>query len=284
MNAKTKTPAQIEKMRTAGKLAASVLDYIADYVRPGISTGELDKLCAERIAALGASAPTINYAPQGHPPYPCATCISVNHQVCHGVPSFRKMLRRGDIVNIDITVQKDGWHGDTSRMYYAEARDIVGDIESEESFICMRLSQTALECLWLGMAQVAPGRRLGDIGAAIQECAEGRGYGVVRDFCGHGLGASFHEPPQILHYGKRGEGAVLVQDMVFTIEPMINAGSPDVKTLADGWTAVTRDRSLSANGNTPARKQTGLRSANHRRCEEHRRFLSNSPVLIPGRT
>lgn len=263
-NVNIKTPAQIEKMRVAGKLAAAVLDYIADYVRPGVSTGELDKLCADKIAALGASAPTINYAPRGHPPYPCATCISVNHQVCHGVPSFRKVLRRGDIVNIDITVKKDGWHGDTSRMYFA----------GQPSVLAKRLSQTARECLWLAMAQVAPGRRLGDIGAAIQECAEPRGYGVVRDFCGHGLGASFHEPPQILHYGKRGEGAKLVENMVFTIEPMINAGSPKVKTLADGWTAVTRDRSLSAQWEHTVRvSETGCEVLTIPDAEEHHRFL-----------
>lgn len=260
-----KTPAQIEKMRVAGKIAAGILDYIAGYVRPGISTGELDKLCAERITAMGASAPTINYAPRGHPPYPCATCISVNHQVCHGVPSFRKVLRRGDIVNIDITVKKDGWHGDTSRMYFA----------GQPSILAKRLCQTALECLWLGMAQVAPGRTLGDIGAAIQGCAESRGYGVVREFCGHGLGATFHEPPQILHYGKKGEGIKLEENMVFTIEPMINAGKPGVKTLADGWTAVTKDRSLSAQWEHTIRvSPTGCEVLTIADSEEPRRHLT----------
>ena len=272
MNAKTKTPAQIEKMRTAGKLAASVLDYIADYVRPGISTGELDKLCAERIAALGASAPTINYAPQGHPPYPCATCISVNHQVCHGVPSFRKMLRRGDIVNIDITVQKDGWHGDTSRMYYA----------GQPSVLAKRLSQTALECLWLGMAQVAPGRRLGDIGAAIQECAEGRGYGVVRDFCGHGLGASFHRR----RYCTMANGAKARYWCRFyhrADDKRRQPGCQNIGTL-DG---ITRDREVYRhNGNTCPCGETGCEVANRSPNAAIRSAhnLSNSPVLIPGRT
>ncbi len=260
-----KTPEQIEKMRAAGKIAARTLDFIGGHVRPGISTGELDRLCHEFITTQGATSPTVNYAPPGHPPYPCATCVSVNHQVCHGVPSFKKILRRGDIVNIDVTILKDGWHGDTSRMYFA----------GQPSVLAQRLSRTALECLWLGMRAVAPGRRLGDIGAAIQERAESRGYGVVRDFCGHGLGASFHEPPQVLHYGKSGEGPALAPNMVFTIEPMINAGKPGVKTLSDGWTAVTRDRSLSAQWEHTVRvSETGCEVLTISDTEEKRRFIS----------
>lgn len=265
--AKIKTPEQIEKMRVAGKLAARVLDYIGEHVRPGVSTGELDRLCHDYIKAQGAAAPTVNYAPPGHPPYPCATCVSVNHQVCHGVPSFKKILKRGDIANIDITVLKDGWHGDSSRMFY------VG----KPSVLAKRLCATSLECLWLGLAAVAPGRRLGDIGAAIQQCAESRGYGVVREFCGHGLGASFHEPPQILHYGKKGEGEEIVPDMVFTIEPMINAGAPGVKTLSDGWTAVTKDRSLSAQWEHTVRvTENGCEVLTISDAEESRRFLRAS--------
>ena len=232
-----KTLNEIAKMRAAGRLAAAVLDYIAPRVACGISTGELDRLCHEFIIAHDATPAPLNYQPPGHTPYPKATCTSVNHQVCHGIPDFSRALRNGDILNIDITVKKDGWHGDTSRMFY------IG----KPSLLARRLCETTRECLWRGIRAVRPGARLSDIGHAIQHHAEKHGYSVVRDFCGHGLGESFHELPQVLHYGRPGQGPLLEENMVFTIEPMINAGKCDVKILKeDGWTAVTRDRSLSA--------------------------------------
>ena len=231
-----KSDSDIEKMRVAGKLAARVLDYISPHVIPGVSTGELDQLCHEFILKNDALPAPLNYTPVGSHPYPKSTCISINHQVCHGVPSFERLLKNKDIINIDITVIKDGWHGDTGRMFFVGTPSILAE----------RLCQTTLECLWSGIHAVHPGAYLGDIGAAIQTVAESRGYSVVRDFCGHGLGRNFHEAPQVLHYGKSGEGIEIKPNMVFTIEPMVNAGKSSVKVLADGWTAVTRDRSLSA--------------------------------------
>lgn len=231
-----KTDAEIEKMRDAGRLAAAVLDYIAPFVKPGASTGELDRLCHEFIAAHGASPAPLNYAPSGHPPYPKSICTSINHQVCHGIPDFTRLLKDGDILNIDVTVIKTGWHGDSGRMFYA----------GTPSLLARRLCETARECLWRGIRAVRPGARLNEIGAAVQEHAESRGYSVVRDFCGHGLGGKFHEPPQVMHYAQKTPGPVLRENMTFTIEPMINAGRGAVKVLRDGWTAVTRDRSLSA--------------------------------------
>jgi methionyl aminopeptidase len=227
---------EIEGMRIAGRLAGEVLDYITPFVKPGVKTEELDRLCHNYMVDVQGCVPApLNYAPPGYPPYPKAICASVNHQVCHGVPNDR-LLKKGDILNLDITTIKDGWHGDTSRMF------VVG----EGSILAKRLCQITYECLWLGIAQVKPGGHLGDIGAAIQQHAEKNGYSVVREFCGHGVGRSFHEEPQVLHYGKAGTGPELLPGMIFTIEPMINAGKAAISELPDGWTIVTKDRSLSA--------------------------------------
>lgn len=232
-----KTPEQIEKMRVAGRLAAEVLDFIEPHVKPGITTAELDRLCHDYMVNVQGVIPApLNYAPPGYKPYPKSICTSVNHQICHGVPG-EKALKKGDIVNIDITVIKDGWHGDTSRMF------IVG---KEAGILAKRLCAVTLECLWLGIGQVRPGAHLGDIGHAIQRHAEANGFSVVREFCGHGVGRQFHEEPQVLHYGKPGQGAELCPGMIFTIEPMINAGKAAISELPDGWTIVTKDRSLSA--------------------------------------
>jgi methionyl aminopeptidase len=231
-----KTAVEIEGMRVAGKLAAEVLDFIAPYVRPGVTTGRLDELCHDYITRVQQSVPApLNYAPPGHRPYTKSICTSVNHQVCHGVPGD-KVLRNGDIVNIDVTVIKDGWHGDTSRMFY------VG----EPSVQARRLCEVTYECMWKGIAAVRPGATLGDIGHAVQRHAESHGYSVVREFCGHGIGRRFHEEPQILHYGRPGQGLRIEEGMTFTVEPMINAGKRDIRQLADGWTIVTADHSLSA--------------------------------------
>jgi len=237
MSVTIKTPAEIEKMRIAGRLDSEVLDYITPFVKAGVSTGEIDRLCHEYMVNVQGCIPApLNYAPPGYTPYPKSICTSVNHQVCHGVPNEKVILKKGDIVNLDITVIKDGYHGDTSRMF------IVG----ETSIRAKRLCQITYECMWLGIAQVKPGAHLGDIGAAIQKHAEGNGFSVVREFCGHGIGANFHEEPQVLHYGKPGTGIELKPGMIFTIEPMINAGKAAISELPDGWTIVTRDRSLSA--------------------------------------
>jgi methionyl aminopeptidase len=231
-----KSPDEIEKMRVAGRLAAELLDYIEPFVKPGVSTDELDRICHRYMVDVQNSVPApLNYAPPGYPPYPKSICTSVNHQVCHGVPGDRK-LKPGDIVNIDVTVIKDGFHGDTSRMF------CVG----EPSIQARRLCDITLECMWLGIAQVKPGNRLGDIGHAIQSHAEKHGCSVVREFCGHGIGRRFHEDPQVLHYGHPGQGLRLEPGMIFTVEPMINAGKAAIRQLADGWTIVTKDHSLSA--------------------------------------
>ncbi|NTV10982.1 MAG: type I methionyl aminopeptidase [Zoogloea sp.] len=232
-----KTVEEIEKMRVACRLASEVLDYIAPFVKPGVTTGELDRLCHEYMVDVQGTIPApLHYAPPGYPPYPKAICTSVNHQVCHGVPGD-KSLKKGDIVNLDITVIKDGYHGDTSRMF------MVG---GDASIFAKRLCQITWECLWLGIAEVRPGARLGDIGHVVQKHAESNGFSVVREFCGHGIGTKFHEDPQVLHYGKPGTGAELLPGMIFTIEPMINAGKAAISELPDGWTIVTKDRSLSA--------------------------------------
>jgi methionyl aminopeptidase len=232
-----KTPEDIEHMRIAGRLAAEVLDYVAPFVKPGTTTAELDRLCHDYMVDVQGCIPApLNYAPPGYPPYPKSICASINHQVCHGVPNDRP-LKKGDIVNLDITTIKNGWHGDTSRMF------IVG---GDGSILAKRLCQVTYECLWLGIAQVKPGAHLGDIGAAIQRYAEKNGFSVVREFCGHGVGRNFHEEPQVLHYGKANTGPELVPGMTFTIEPMINAGKAAISELPDGWTIVTKDRSLSA--------------------------------------
>ena len=239
MSIEIKTPEDIESMRVAGRLAAEVLDYIAPFVNPGVTTGEIDRLCHEYMVNVQDTVPApLNYAPAGYAPYPKSICASVNHQVCHGVPGD-KALKKGDIVNLDITVIKDGFHGDTSRMF------AVGG-ESAASILARRLCQITYECLWLGIAAVRPGARLGDIGHAIQTHAEGNGFSVVREFCGHGIGKKFHDEPQVLHYGRAGTGVELKAGMTFTIEPMINAGKAAISELPDGWTIVTKDRSLSA--------------------------------------
>jgi len=236
MTVTIKTGAEIEGMRVAGRLGSEVLDYITPFVKPGVTTGELDRLCHDYMVNVQGTIPApLNYAPSGHVPYPKSICTSVNNQVCHGVPGD-KVLKNGDVVNLDITVIKDGWHGDTSRMF------VVG----ETTIQARRLIQVTYEAMWTGIAQVKPGARLGDIGHAIQRFAEHHGYSVVREFCGHGIGRVFHEEPQVLHYGKAGTGLVLEPGMTFTIEPMINAGKRDIRQLPDGWTIVTKDRSLSA--------------------------------------
>jgi methionyl aminopeptidase len=231
MSAMIKTPDEVEKMRRAGRLAAEVLDMIAAHVAPGVTTGELDRICHDYIVNRQQAVP----APLNYKGFPKSICTSVNHQVCHGIPG-EKQLKKGDIVNIDVTVIKDGYHGDTSRMYF------VG----EPSIQARRLVQTTHECMQLGIERVRPGAKLGDIGHAIQSHAESRGFSVVRDYCGHGIGREFHEDPQVLHYGRPGTGMALMPGMIFTVEPMINAGRPETKVLPDNWTVVTRDHSLSA--------------------------------------
>ena len=231
-----KTVEEIAGMRIAGRLASEVLDFVASHVKPGVTTGELDRLCHDYMTHVQNTIPApLNYAPPGYRPFPKAICTSVNHQVCHGIPGD-KALKNGDVLNIDVTVIKDGFHGDTSRMFF------VG----EPSIAARRLSDVTYDCMWLGIAQVRPGATIGDIGHAIQVHAEKNGYSVVREFCGHGIGRKFHEEPQILHYGKPGTLEPLVAGMIFTVEPMINAGRREIKELADGWTIVTKDHSLSA--------------------------------------
>lgn len=231
-----KNEIDIQKMRIAGRLASEVLDYITPYVKPGVTTEELDRLCHDYMVDVQKTIPApLNYAPPGHRPYPKSICTSVNHQICHGVPG-PKVLKNGDIVNLDITVIKDGYHGDTSRMF------CVG----EPSIQAKRLCDITYECMWLGIAKVKPGATLGDIGHAIQVHAEKHGCSIVREFCGHGIGTKFHEDPQVLHYGRPGMGLKLQAGMIFTIEPMVNAGKRDIKQLGDGWTIVTKDHSLSA--------------------------------------
>jgi methionyl aminopeptidase len=226
-----KTPEQIEKMRVAGRLAADVLDMIAAQVRPGVSTAELDRICHHYIVDEQRAVP----APLNYRGFPKSICTSVNREVCHGIPGER-LLKNGDIVNIDVTVIKDGFHGDTSRMF------MVG----KENILARRLSSVAREAMWLGIRQLAPGKRLGDVGAAIQEHVEKHRYSIVREYCGHGIGEVFHEDPQVLHYGRQGTGMELREGMTLTVEPMVNAGKAPVRLLPDGWTVVTRDRSLSA--------------------------------------
>jgi methionyl aminopeptidase len=237
-----KTGPQIDGMRLAGRLASEVLDLLTPHVRPGVTTRELDRIAHEHITKVQGGVPaTLGYAPPGYPAYPASLCTSLNDVVCHGIPDDRP-LRNGDIVNIDVTVIKDGWHGDNSRMY------VVG----EGSIAARRLCQVTFEAMWKGIVKVRPGARLGDIGHAIQTYAETAGYSVVREFCGHGVGARFHEEPQVLHYGRPGTLEELVPGMIFTIEPMINLGRREIKEDRkgnrpyDGWTIVTRDRSLSA--------------------------------------
>ncbi|MBT9614027.1 MAG: type I methionyl aminopeptidase, partial [Burkholderiales bacterium] len=232
-----KSADEIEKMRIAGKLAAEVLDFIGPRIKPGMTTAEVDRLCHDYMVKQQGTIPApLNYAPPGYTPYPKSICTSVNHVICHGVPNDTKKLKNGDIINVDITVIKDGYHGDTSRMFF------VG----EASIQAKRLCEITHECMWIGIEEIAPGKHLGDIGFAIQHHAEASGYSVVREFCGHGIGRKFHEEPQVLHYGKPNTGVKLIAGMIFTVEPMINAGKRDIRQLADGWTIVTKDHSLSA--------------------------------------
>jgi methionyl aminopeptidase len=231
-----KNEAEVAGMRVAGRLAAEVLDLLAPHMKPGVTTEAIDKIAHDHIVHVQGAVPApLNYAPPGYTPYPKSICTSINHQVCHGIPNDRP-LKNGDILNVDVTVIKDGWHGDTSRMY------IVG----EGSIAAKRLVQKTYEAMWKGIVQVKPGARLGDIGNAIQVFAEANGFSIVREFCGHGIGERFHEEPQVLHYGKPGTLDELKPGMTFTIEPMINAGKRDIREAGDGWTIVTRDRSLSA--------------------------------------
>ncbi|HKJ23142.1 MAG TPA: type I methionyl aminopeptidase [Gammaproteobacteria bacterium] len=231
MSISIKTPEEIEKMRTAGRLAAELLHMIRDHVRPGVTTEELNRLCHDYIVDVQQAVP----APLNYHGFPKSICTSVNHVVCHGIPND-KPLKGGDILNIDVTVIKDGYHGDTSKMFF------VG----EPSIAAKRLARVCYECMRLAIEMVRPGVRLGDIGHAIQQHAEAHNYSVVREYCGHGIGTSFHEEPQILHYGTPGTGLIIEPGMTFTIEPMLNAGKRHVKLLADQWTVVTKDRSLSA--------------------------------------
>ena len=225
------TPADFEGMRRAGHLAAQTLDFVTPYVKEGVTTQELNDVCHDFIVSHGAIPAPLNY--KG---FPKSICTSVNHVVCHGIPGAKK-LKDGDIINIDVTVLKDGYHGDTSKMFF------VG----KPSVLAERLVKITLECLYIGIQQVKPGAHFGDIGASIQAHAEKNRFTVVREYCGHGIGSVFHEEGfQVLHYGNAGTGMELVPGMTFTIEPMINEGKPDTKLLPDGWTVVTKDRSLSA--------------------------------------
>ena len=226
-----KTPEEIEKMRVAGQLAAEVLRMIAPHVKPGITTNELDQICHDYIVNEQNAIP----APLNYHGFPKSICTSLNHQVCHGIPSDKK-LKNGDIVNIDITVIKDEFHGDTSKMFF------VG----EPSVLAKRICRISHECMRLGIEMVKPGVHLGDVGHAIQQHAEANNGSVVREYCGHGIGRQFHEDPQVLHYGTPGTREILEPGMTFTIEPMINAGKRHTKLLPDGWTVITKDRSLSA--------------------------------------
>ncbi len=226
-----KSKAEIEKMRTAGKIAAELLDWISPKVVEGVSTEWLDAVLHDRMVKEYQVIP----APLNYKGFPKSVCISINHQVCHGIPSAR-LLKNGDIVNIDLTVIKDGWYGDTSRMFEVGAVSVAAK----------RLCQVTKACLDESLALIRPNVTLGDLGAYIQNKAESLGYSVVREYCGHGIGQSFHEPLQVLHYGRPGEGVVLQEGMTFTVEPMINIGKRQTKVLPDGWTVVTRDRSLSA--------------------------------------
>ena len=227
-----KTPEQIDRMRVAGRLAAEVLEMLVPHVKAGASTEDIDRIAYEHIVDVQGAIP----ANVGYKGFPKTVCTSVNHVICHGIPSPAKLLKDGDIVNIDVTVIKDGWHGDTSRMYCVGA----------PSVLAKRLVDTTLEAMLRGISQVRPGATLGDIGHAIQQHAEAAGFSVVREYCGHGIGQVYHEDPQVLHYGQPGAGLKLQKGMTFTIEPMINAGKPHTRLLPDGWTVVTKDHSLSA--------------------------------------
>jgi len=231
MTVSIKNEEQQDKMRAAGRLAADVLDMVGDYVKPGITTEELDRICHEYITDVQEAVP----APLNYRGFPKSICTSVNHVVCHGIPGAKK-LKSGDAVNIDVTVIKDGFHGDTSRMFFVGKPNIQAQ----------RLSEIAFESMWLGIKELAPGKHLGDVGAAVQRHVEKHRFSVVREYCGHGIGQAFHEEPQVLHYGQPGTGLELREGMTMTVEPMVNAGKANVKLLPDGWTVVTKDHSLSA--------------------------------------
>lgn len=226
-----KTPEDIEKMRIAGRLAAEVLEMIGPHVKPGVTTEELDRLCHDYIVKEQQAIP----APLNYKGFPKSICTSINQVVCHGIPG-EKPLKNGDTLNIDVTVIKDGYHGDTSKMFHVGTVPVWAE----------RLSQVTQECLYKAIEIVRPGTKLGDIGAVIQKHAEKNGFSVVREFCGHGIGKVFHEEPQVMHFGEAGTGIELLEGMTFTIEPMINQGKADTKILGDGWTAITKDRKLSA--------------------------------------
>jgi methionyl aminopeptidase len=226
-----KTPAEQDTMRVAGRLTADVLDMIGPHVQPGVTTDEIDRICHDYIVGVQKAVP----APLNYKGFPKSVCTSVNHVVCHGIPG-EKRLKAGDIVNIDVTVIHDGFHGDSSRMF------LVGKCSVQAERLC----RVAYEAMWQGIRRVRPGARLGDIGHAVQQYGESHGYSIVREYCGHGIGRVFHEDPQVLHYGEPGTGLELLPGMTFTIEPMINAGKRHVKLLPDGWTVVTKDHSLSA--------------------------------------
>jgi methionyl aminopeptidase len=232
MNVTIKTPEEIEKMRIAGRLAADVLQMIEPHVQIGVSTEELNTICHDYIVNVQDAIP----APLNYKGFPKSICTSVNHVICHGIPTDKKVLKSGDIINIDITVIKDGYHGDTSKMFFIGKSSIAAD----------RLVRITQECMYKGIQLVKPGARLGDIGAVIQKHAESNYYSVVREYCGHGIGAVFHEEPQVMHYGKKGTGMALQEGMIFTIEPMINQGKRQCKLLPDEWTVVTKDHKLSA--------------------------------------
>jgi methionyl aminopeptidase len=238
MNIAIKSPADIDKMRVAGRLAAEVLQVVAPHVRPGVSTGELDRICRQHIVEVQGAVPA-NIGYGGHAyriPFPAAICTSVNNVICHGIPSDARILKDGDIVNIDVTVIKDGWHGDTSRMY------CVG----MPSVLARRLVEVTREAMFRGIRAVRPGATLGDVGHSIQTHAEAARFSVVREYCGHGIGRVYHEAPQVMHYGRPGTGLCLQAGMTFTIEPILNTGKPQTRVLSDGWTVVTKDCSLSA--------------------------------------
>jgi methionyl aminopeptidase len=232
MNITIKTPAEQDKMRAAGRLAADLLDMIGEHVVAGATTDDLNRICHDYQVNVQKAVP----APLGYRGFPKSICTSVNHVVCHGIPSSDKRLKAGDIVNVDVTPKLDGWHGDSSRMF------VVG----KPTPAIQRLIDTTHEAMWIGIRLVRPGAHLGDIGAAIQHYVEGEHYSVVREYCGHGIGKVFHEDPQVLHYGQAGTGPVLRAGMIFTIEPMVNAGKRFIKQLPDGWTVITKDHSLSA--------------------------------------
>ncbi len=231
MHIHLKTSEDQQRMRVAGRLAADVLDMIGEHVRPGISTGELDSICHRHITEVQDATP----APLNYRGFPKSICTSVNHVVCHGIPGDR-VLKSGDIVNIDVTVIKDGFHGDTSRMFFVGKPSVQAE----------RLSRIAYEGMWLGIEELAPGKHLGDVGHAIQQHVEKHRFSVVREYCGHGIGRTFHEDPQVLHYGERGTGLELKPGLTLTVEPMVNAGRRHVRLLPDGWTVVTKDHKLSA--------------------------------------